>query len=154
MKNKGFTVVELITSFALTMIISLFLFEVLIDVKDIFIETSIKTKIQEKLGVISKNIKSSINEGSSYECEDTSCHYLRNGNPNLITINTSDNSITIKDQKYKMPEDVKIKNASIENITSDGENYCIKIKMSLSHKSLSEDYEYKAVYYYHIEINS
>ena len=30
MNNKGFTVVELITSFALTMIITVFLFEVLI----------------------------------------------------------------------------------------------------------------------------
>ena len=45
-KNKGFTVVELIASFALTMVIAAFLFEVLIDVKDVFAETNIKTNIQ------------------------------------------------------------------------------------------------------------
>ena len=41
MDNKGFTVVELIASFALTMVITIFLFEVLIEVKHVFADTSI-----------------------------------------------------------------------------------------------------------------
>ena len=56
MNNKGFTVVELIASFALTMVITVFLFEVLIEVKDIFADTSTKTAIQQKASIISKNI--------------------------------------------------------------------------------------------------
>ena len=39
MNNKGFTVVELIAAFSITMIISVFFFEILIEVKDIFLET-------------------------------------------------------------------------------------------------------------------
>ena len=60
MNKKAFTVVELIASFALTMIISVFLFEVLLDVKDIYVETAVKTSIQQKIGIISKNIKKNL----------------------------------------------------------------------------------------------
>ena len=52
MNNKGFTVVELIASFALTMVIAVFLFEVLIEVKDVFADTNIKTAIKQKSSII------------------------------------------------------------------------------------------------------
>lgn len=60
MNSKGFTVVELIASFALTMIITVFLFEVLIEVKDTFADTSVKTAIQQQASIISKNIDNSL----------------------------------------------------------------------------------------------
>ena len=62
MNKKGFTVIELMAAFTLTMVISIFLFELLIESKDIFIETSLKTSIQEKMGIISKNIRAQISK--------------------------------------------------------------------------------------------
>ena len=133
MKKNGFTVVELISSFALTMIISLFLFEVLIDVKDIFIETSIKTSIQEKLGIISKNIKSTVKTyGSNAK--------------NKIEIGT-DNIITVNNQKFNLPADVTIKNKDISENCSNSECY-IKVSFTLENPNLKKPYEYNAVYYY------
>ena len=74
MDNKGFTVVELIASFALTMVITVFLFEVLIEVKDIFADTSVKTAIQQKFGIISKNIENTLSTvGSSVSCSGSAC---------------------------------------------------------------------------------
>ncbi len=132
MKKNGFTVVELISSFALTMIISLFLFEVLIDVKDIFIETSVKTSIQEKLGIISKNIKSTVkNNGSNAKSK--------------IVIGTD--NITVNNQKFNLPADVTIKNKDISENCSNSECY-IKVSFTLENPNLKKPYKYNAVYYY------
>ena len=149
MKKNGFTVVELIASFALTMIISLFLFEVLIDVKDIFVETSIKTNIQEKLAIISKNIKYQINNGSSISCASNACTI--NNDLNLITFN--ENSIKVGGQKYEMPKygdnQVEIKDENIANNCDENSNNCyLKISFRLTHKNLSKSYDYNVVYYY------
>ena len=139
MNNKGFTVVELIASFALTMTISVFLFEILIEVKDVFVETSIKSNIIEKMGVISKNIKANV----SKRCSDTSC----NG---LITASNNDSKITVDGQEFTLPSGVTVSNFSSSNPSCDAnKNNCtITVNFKLNHSNLSEPYEYKAVYYW------
>ena len=146
MKKNGFTVVELIASFALTMIISLFLFEVLIDVKDIFVETSIKTNIQEKMAIISKNIKYQINNGSIISCASNACTI---NDLNLITFN--ENNIKVGEQTYKMPSygksQVTITSKNLATYCKDNNCY-LKISFRLTHKNLSKSYDYNVVYYY------
>ena len=144
MKNKGFTVVELITSFALTMVISVFLFEVLIDVKDIFIETSIKTNIEQKLAIISKNIKNVVVvRGSVVTCESlTKC------TANDKTIEINDNKVNINGQTFKLPEQVSIKNSDLSQ-SCDLKNCYLKVSMTLNHPNLSKEYTYNTIYYYY-----
>ncbi len=147
MKKNGFTVVELVAAFALTMIISIFLFEVLIDVKDIFIETSIKTNIEERLSIISKNIKYNVPEKgiSSVTCDAKSCTITKDGTSKIITIENDE--VIIAGQHFKMPEDVTIKAKTINNKCVDSDCY-INVKMTLTNENLSSDYEYNVLYYY------
>ena len=48
LNNKAFTVVELIASFALTMVITVLLFEIVLQVKDIYQTQTVKSAIMEK----------------------------------------------------------------------------------------------------------
>ena len=126
--KKGFTVVELVATFALTMVIVVFLFQILIDVKDIFVETSIKTNLQEKLGIISKNIKHNMPA------------------PN---VKVDKYTVTVGGQAFKIPDDVTIKNSNQKNECSLSSNDCyLKINLTLQSPNLSKDYEYSVVYYY------
>lgn len=137
MNNKGFTVVELIASFALTMIISVFLFEVLIEVKDIFVETSIKSNIIEKVGIISKNIKLNVPK----KCSTSSCS-------GLISMTNGGASITVNGQVFDLPSGVTVTNSSISSPTCFSNNCYVTIGFELVHSNLAENYKYKAVYYY------
>lgn len=148
MKNKkGFTVVELIASFALTMIVSVFLFEVLLEVKNIFVETSIKTSIQQKVGLISKNIKLNLPH-SQITCSSSSC----TAGSNIITVNT--NSVKVGTQNFNMPSfsgtSVTINDIALSAPACSGNNCTLKVHFKLNHPNLREPYDYTVVYYYSI----
>ena len=148
MNKKGFTVVELIAAFSITMVISVFLFELLIEVKDIFVETSIKTNIEEKNAIISKNINNLfIEEGNTItSCSGNRCTI----NGKEIAINND--NITINGQKFTTPKDgdetVQITSPQVQHTSSANQGY-VKIGFKLTSKNLSKPYEYNVVFYYH-----
>lgn len=143
--NKGFTVVELIASFALTMVIVVFLFEVLIEIKDVFIETSLKTTIQEKMGIISKNIKVNLSSNSqAISCSDNTCTLV-----DIKVIAVDNNKVTVGNQNFNLPDDVSISDYELKN-SCEIKNCFLKVKFNLKSDNLSKPYEYKAIYYYNI----
>ena len=156
MNNKGFTVVELIAAFSITMVISVFLFELLIEVKDIFVETSIKTNIEEKTSIISKNIYNLFNDNqNTVSCpDDTSCTV--NGY-NISVVHSEDKKendyIIIKGQKFTMPKDgnnyIKIENINLSSVNSEleAEGYLI-VNFELTSDNLTAPYKYNTVFYY------
>lgn len=142
--NKGFTVIELIASFALTMVITVFLFEVLIEVKDTFADTSVKTAIQQQASIISKNIDNSLTQvGSSVSCSGATC----NINGKTLQINQSNNRVTIGGQNFNMPDTVSIKNYTLNN-TCNGTNCYLYVQMTLDSGNLRKDYDFDVTYYY------
>lgn len=144
MNNKGFTVVELIASFALTMVITVFLFEVLIEVKDIFADTSTKTAIQQKASIISKNIGNILpSSGSTVSCSGASC----NINGKTLKIDQSGKKVVINGQNFDMPDTVSIKNYALNNLC-DETNCYLNIKMVLDSGNLKKEYTYDITYYY------
>ncbi len=58
--NKGFTVVELITSFALAMVVFAFLFEIVVTLKDLYINSGYKTELLYKQAMISNKINTTL----------------------------------------------------------------------------------------------
>lgn len=142
MNNKGFTVVELIASFALTMVITVFLFEVLIEVKDIFADAGTKTAIQQKASIISKNIENTLSTvGSSVSCSGSSC--IINGK----TIKISGNTVIINGQNFAMPDTVSIKKYSLENYCGSTGCY-LYVQMTLDSGNLKNAYNYDVTYFY------
>ena len=144
MDNKGFTVVELIASFALTMVITIFLFEVLIEVKDVFADTSIKTAIQQKMSIISKNIQNNLDSTvNSVSCSGNYC----NINGKTLTINQSEKKIIINGQNFAMPDTVSIKDYNL-NSACKGTNCYLYVSMVLDSGNLKDEYDYSVTYYY------
>ena len=146
--NKGFTVVELLVSFALTMIIAVFLFEVLIEVKDIFADASTRTAIQEKASIISKNVNSILAENDNrITCNNSTNlgNCLINGKS--FQINRDNNQIIVGSQKFDMPDTVNIKNYSIQN-SCDGNNCYLHVQMLLDSGNLTKEYSYDVTYYF------
>ena len=152
MNSRGFTVVELIAAFSITMIICVFLFELLIDMKEVYIETVLKTNIEEKVSIVSKNIYNLFEEYNDVSCDSNNC--LVNGKN--ISFFHDDNKnvkdyITINNQKFSMPNDgnnyVKISNFKLVNYELVDDGY-IKINFDLISDNLSKPYNYNVVYYY------
>lgn len=143
--NKGFTVVELIASFALTMIITVFLFEVLIEVKDIFADTSVKTAIQQKASIISKNINTLLKSGNSVSCSGATCTV----NGKTLKIDQSGKKVVINGQNFAMPDTVNIKSYNLNNTCSSNNCY-LYVKMVLDSGNLKKEYTYDVTYYYNL----
>lgn len=151
MNNKGFTVVELIASFALTMVIVVFLFEVLIEIKDVFIETSLKTALQEKMGIISKNINAYFDEISyAVSCSDNTCTL----GDNIKVIVVDNNKVTVGNQKFNLPDGVSISSYELKNEGEGGERCFLKVKLNLESDNLSKQYQYNTVYFYDCHYSS
>lgn len=144
MNNKGFTVVELLASFALTMIITVFLFEVLVEVKDIFADTSTKTAIQQKASIISKNIKSILpSEESTISCSGDTCDI----NSKTLKIDQAGKKVIINGQNFSMPDTVNIKDYTLSNACSGTQCY-FYVQMTLDSGNLKQEYDYDVTYYY------
>lgn len=148
MKNKGFTVVELIVSFALTMIIAVFLFEVLIEVKDIFADASTRTAIQEKASIISKNISSILSsDENNITCNNSTNLGNCQINGKSFRIDKNNNIVVIDGQNFDLPESVSIKNYSIQNACEENNCY-LNVKMVLDSANLTKEYNYDVTYYF------
>lgn len=143
-KNKGFTVVELIVSFALTMVITVFLFEVLIEVKDIFADTGAKTAVQQKTSIISKNINQYFFDyGNNVTCTSATCQI----NGITLKIDKNNNKIVINNQNFIMPEKVNIKSYELNNECAGNDCY-LYMKLVLDGGNLKNKYNYAITYYY------
>lgn len=64
MKNKGFTLVELITTFALTAVIIIILINVVVAIKEVYSNTSIKTELYINQSNLSNVLNSKIKNGN------------------------------------------------------------------------------------------
>ena len=59
--KKGFTVVELIVSFSLVMVIVIFLFQIIISLKNLSTNSGVKTELLNKQSLISNEINKKLN---------------------------------------------------------------------------------------------
>ena len=116
--QSGFTVVELIVSFSLIMIIVVFLFQIIIDLKNIYETTSIKTELINKQSLISDSINKKINSKNINNITDcgNNCiefHYTDNTS-DLLEINYDEQSISFANYKTVLPSESYITNAQLD----------------------------------------
>ncbi len=148
LNSKAFTVVELIASFALTMVITILLFQIVLQVKNIYQKETVQTAINERTSVIAKNIRKVIpadRSKSITSCGGTSCNI-----DGTIIKQISNTKIQIGNQKFNMPKTVTIKSFNFSNLicTPDSSNCYIKFEMTLSSDNLEDDYKYNVVFSY------
>ncbi len=144
LNNKGFTVVELLASFTLTMIITTLLFEVVLELKNIYVSSELETSIKNENALIAREINSQINNGNiPVECGGSTCTLL---DGKQITI-TSNQSVKVGNKNFEMPEGAYINddyiissNCSDDSSLSPGEENCyLKVAYTVTSENFSDD---------------
>ena len=153
MNKKGFTIVELLASFTLTMIIMVFLFEVVLELKEIYLSTNYKTISLDRNALVSTEL----NEYFSKYCNGYRICRTKEGNKDYIRIineNGYENTIGIESKKVIFPKEVEITNFTVENgqftnnINYLGDNRYIRVKYKLHSVYFKKDLVYNYVYTY------
>ena len=149
MNNKGFTVVELLASFTLTMIIVVFLFEIVLELKDVYSSDSIKTKIITQNSLIATALNKKFEKGIYESNCDTNICTVNNRD---YQISVSDNKVIIGDQTFSFPTITTIKlddeKYQCKSFQMDGNAY-IKIAYVVDSSYLKKPIKFSYTYSYH-----
>lgn len=160
MNKKGFTVVEMVTSFALAAIIITLFFSVVLTIKKIYTSSAVKTELLIEQANLSKKMNQIIkdNNVSSYEiCTDENydvCYEFNHidGTIYKLLINTIENKITFDNYTYKLDANSSIGNieVSVETVAEVADTYnnsFLYIKIPIENSNLeNEDFGINLVY--------
>lgn len=151
MKKNGFTVVELIVSFSLAIIIAIFLFQIVTNLKKLYINSILKTELVNIQSLISrdmnKNFKKTITNID--DCGNKCAEFIyQDGTSDKLEI--GDNSVMFGNYKTTLPEQSYIKNPSI-NIASAGtfegkNNSLLIIEVPIFSETLNQEFNIKIIY--------
>ena len=158
MNRKGFTLIELITTFGLASVLIILLINIVLVIKNLYSENNIKSElIIEKSNLLHlMNKKFDTDFLDSYlPCQDSDfCYnfYFVDGSVSKLVV--SDNSITFDNYTYKAKKGIKIGNPTLELIdivvsSDEANNSFLVIKIPVKHKMYpNEDFGVKLVYTY------
>lgn len=151
LNKKGFTVVELIVSFSLALVIAVFLFQIIINLKNLYTNSVTKTELVNIQSLISrdmnKNFKKTITNIN--DCGNKCAEFIyQDGTSDKLEI--GDNSVMFGNYKTKLPEQSYIKNPSI-NIASSGtfedkNNSLLIVEVPLFSETLNQEFNIKIIY--------
>ena len=142
--NKGFTVVELLATFTLTMIITTLLFEVVLELKDIYVSSELETSIKNENALIAREINRQINNGNiPIECGGSTCTLL-DGKQIMIS---SNRTVKVGNKNFEMPKGTYINDDYIISsncpedlsLTSGAENCYLKVAYTVTGENFSDD---------------
>lgn len=145
MNRKGMTVIELIVSFSLATVISLFLIQVVLFLKDTYAVNAIKSEMILKQSIISERLNNLLDEkivASINNC-GTNCVELTFEDESKATINFDSNSrkVIIDDYVASLPSGTKINDVEFlfqNNV--DTENYnLLTIKANLTNDLINNE---------------
>ncbi len=118
LNNKGFTVVELLASFSLMMVVTIFLFEVVMELKNIYVSSSLETTVKNENALIARAINEQLADGVQVNNYDGTTCRLTNGD---IVVDPANNIIRVGNRTFKMPNDTSISAENpFENSCSNG----------------------------------
>ena len=117
MKNKGFTLVELITTFALASVIVILLINLIVVIRNIYSKTNIKTELYINQSNLSNIMNKKINKDNldSYEeCSDEEfCYIFSFVDGETIKLSATESVIKFGDFVYKLDNRSKVVNPSL-----------------------------------------
>lgn len=148
-KNKGFTLVEVIVSFALTMIIVLFLFQLIITLKNIYNnnfvtsdlvlkQSNINQMINKDLMVSNLGEVTSIDNDSINNCYNINFQYGRRN----LCYNKENNTISYNDYEFELIKNSKIGDVSV--LASDG---ILFIEIGITYPDIDNNFDVKVAYF-------
>lgn len=116
MNNKGFSLIELITTFVLVSVIIIFLLNIVVNLKNIYSKNEIKSELLIEQGTLSSVINKKIyNSGfNSYTMCGESCYIISYKDGTTSTLKIGLNTITFDNYVYKAIDGVTIETSTVE----------------------------------------
>lgn len=154
MNKKGFTLVELVTTFALASIIIILLINVILVMKNLYTEYDIKTQLLINQGNLSKALNSKINSSNTVYCENCILPVTEEYgeynfnllNVETITLKVTQSSIKFGGYVYKAGEGTTIEKPII-TVENESDYSFLVIKIPIKNKLYpNEDFGVTVVY--------
>lgn len=160
MNKKGFTVIELLASFTLTMIIVVFLFEIVLELKDVYVTSSLKTKVLNQNALIATKLDKDLDNlgvtsASCYVSNVAHCSIFAYSSVYHLYIRPSELDVVFNDgSTIKMPAGVTISNLSISTsgrtfVDASKDNAYIKISYEVKSNYFKKPIAFNYIYTYH-----
>ena len=113
MKNKGFTLVELITTFALASVIIILLLNIIVLIKNIYVETNLKTELYINQSNLSNMLNKKIRDDNLLEIiqeknEDNTIFEIKLKSGEDFFLKVYNNKIECGNYNYRFPSGVSI----------------------------------------------
>ena len=170
MNKKGFTVIELIVSFSLVMIVVVMLVQVVLLVKNLYVNAAIKTELLNKQAIMNrkiseqftnKDVKAATRCGEGcltfiYE-DDSSSNLIIKKDENKFTFIDNDSgtiNYTTKLISGSSFGDINISNETINGVADGKKNSFIKINIPVKHTLVEGDFGINLVYQYDSRITA
>lgn len=160
MNNKGFTLVETLVSFALVSVISIFLFQIVIIVKNIYLEKGVKTEMVLEQSNLSNSINRDItnnDKSGNYikkvlKSGDTITLTYSDGTTSALVVDSTAKTVTYDGIVYKflagtnigtMTMNFDYETTSTPKLVSNGVCY---ITIPITYKDEDNSYDIRIVY--------
>ena len=160
MNNKGFTLVELITTFAVASAIALVLFNVVLTIKNIYSKTNIKTNLLINQANLSNQINSKSLSNQIVDinlCDlSTHCYTITYSNGESYDLVIKNKSITFGNYVYNLDDSSSIDENNINfcklidsSVVDNTNNSILNIKIPIKNKTFeNKDFGLNYVYLY------
>lgn len=157
--NQGFTVVELIVSFSISLVIVALLFQIVLDLKDLYVKDGVKTELLIKQSLMMKNTIDEINREDLVEISKCSqgvnCYtftYL-DGTTKDLTYDAIKKIYQFGSFKTNLVSGSKFGNLQVtkqvvSTVTNDKKNSILTIQLPVTNPLVSGDYGIKIVHLY------
>lgn len=157
--NHGFTVIELVVSFTITLVVILLLFQIVISLKDLYVKDGIRTELLIKQSLMGEKITTDFTDHkvlAAAKCsgeENCIAIMFDNGSEKTLSYNKSTNLFHYGDYTTKLVSgskfgSIEIMNETFLNIPTGRNDSLIKIKIPVTHNLVKGDYGIKIDYLY------
>ena len=143
MNTRGFTLLELITTFALSAVIIILLMNIIVVIKNLYSKSNVKTELYINQSNLSNAMNKVINKDNleSYsECEDEEfCYEFNLYDGESIKLTISDTYIKFGKLVYKLDKNISVTEPSVSTEFVDGQSSnkndsFLIIKIPIKHK--------------------
>jgi len=163
MNKKGFTVIELIVSISLTLVISVFLVQIVLALDNLYNNSGIKTELLTKQSLISSQINSKLNEKTISSLTSCGSYCLKfnytDSTNDILKINYSNNTLEFGSFYTKLPEDSYFKDVSIDvvygaTIQNNVNNAMLNISIPILNNDIEGEFGVNIVYQFNSDITN
>lgn len=123
--NKGFTLVEMLVSFTLSMVLIIILFQLIINLKDIYMLSGIKTEMLNKQYLMTNKIYTDLNEKKAARIENCNnpsvCiqFTFQDGTSTKLELNETDKTLSYDGYVIKLNNNSRFNTINISTVSSE-----------------------------------